>query len=222
MTSPDTQSTKNCRFPISWVPCRSNYIFATSPPLPPVFLPGFPTMSSSNPSASEPAPPAKVPRVDGPAPPPTPDLLTAIQALGAQLSTLTLKVETLERSATSGHGGIQPAPVVYPQNVTATALTQLAADPSTPAPFIPFLTTLAALFPNVLDEHHQGLIQQCYNHALQFRQPGGPTVPVPPIPLPTAIGQPLPNPIQFAARPQPLACPRAPFPQVPFSTFGGT
>ena len=31
--------TGNCRFPIiSWVPCRSNYIFATSPPLPSVFL----------------------------------------------------------------------------------------------------------------------------------------------------------------------------------------
>ena len=89
--------------------------------------------------------------MSGSSPSPSETVLTDVQALGTQLSALALKVETLERSATSGHGGPQPAPAVCPQNVTASAHTQLTADPNTSAPFLPFLTTLASLFPNVLD-----------------------------------------------------------------------
>ena len=70
------------------------------------------------------------------------DLLAAIQALGSQLSTLSVKVESLERNAASGAlaACLQPRP--YPAEGTPDALTQLASDPGTPGIVVPFLATV--------------------------------------------------------------------------------
>ena len=125
---------------------------------------------SASPSGMDGGPPAKAPRVEATAASAN-DLLAAIQALGSQLSTLSVKVESLERNAASGASAGRAQPPPYPSEVTAEALTQLASDPGTPGMVAPFLSTLAALLPSMVDDHHLGLVQQCYTHALQLRPP---------------------------------------------------
>ena len=149
-------------------------------------------MNPPSPALADGGPAPKAPRVEG-LTASSGDLLAAIHALGHQLSTLSVKVDSLERNAASGGGARPPQPPPYPDTVTAEALSQLASDAGTPPIVVPFLTTLAALIPTVVDEHHHDLIQQCYTHSLQLRQaPPTPTSHFPP--ASPANGDPLPYP----------------------------
>lgn len=127
-------------------------------------------MSSSSAEADGGMPTAKVPRTAEPAPD-FASLHATLVAVTTQLSQLAVDVAGLKRAQP---GAPPPQPPPYPTVVNADALARLAADPLTPPHILPFLTTFAAIFPHVLDEGHQGMIQQCYNHALLLRAPPHP------------------------------------------------
>eukprot|EP00906_Rhabdomonas_costata_P035416 RCo049751 len=98
---------------------------------------------------SEPTPPPKMPRTE--------DailvLAAAIEKMGQQLGALALKVEAMEQKHSYAPPS-PPPPPAYPPNVTPEALQRLSTDPRTPTAIVPFLTTLAALLPTLLDEAH--------------------------------------------------------------------
>jgi hypothetical protein len=72
----------------------------------------------------------------------------------------------------------RPSLPTYPAEVTAPALSDLAADPRSPPMAVPFLLAMAAALPTLLDEATVATFQRAYEHALTLHQsppPAGPS-----------------------------------------------
>ena len=94
-----------------------------------------------------------------------------ILSLAESLPRLSEEVRQLKEQMAALSLSQQPSHrVTYPSVVTASALSDLASDPRTPAMISPFLVALAANFPSASEETRLAPVQQAYDHELQLRQ----------------------------------------------------